>query len=219
VIYVYGICDPAITPPTLTRRGLGGARLRALERGGLAAVYSHHRSLRPRPTREFVLDHERVVESIMAHSTVLPLRFGTQLEHEDQLAALLAARRDELLRSLQRVRGKTELGLRMIPERPVCGRRTVRPTGRDYLLSRVRTHRLQQQAIHEVHEALAGLSEASCIREPARPPAILVAAYLIDAERVDEFRRRADQLARCQDGMQVIVTGPWPPYSFATERP
>jgi hypothetical protein len=165
-----------------------------------------------------VLHHERVVETIMANGTVLPLRFGTQLEREEQLAAQLAARHDELSRSLERVRGKAELGVRMIPKRPVSDRRAVETTGRGYLLARVRAHRRYQQAIREVHAALLALSRASCIRQSQKPPAVLVAAYLFDSERVAEFRRQADQLARRQPGMKVIVTGPWPPYSFAAER-
>jgi hypothetical protein len=217
MIYAYGICEPAAAAPTLRRRGLGGATLRALERNGLAAVYSRHRSLRPRPVPELVFAHERVVEAMMAQGAVLPLRFGTQLEREEMLEAVLAARRDELLRSLERVRGMSELGIRMIPERPSSGLRAVEPTGRGYLLARVRAHRRYQQAIGEVHVPLAALSAASRIREPPRPPAILVAAYLVDSKQVATFRLRADELAHRQAAMQVMVTGPWPPYSFATE--
>jgi hypothetical protein len=217
VIYAYGICEPAATAPTLRRRGLGGATLRALERGGLAAVYSRHRTLRPRPIPELVFIHERVVEAIMARGVVLPLRFGTHLEREEQLAAVLAARRDELLQSLERLRGKAELGIRMIPEGPNPGSRAAEPTGRGYLLARVRAQRRYQQSIRELHAALVELSAASCIRQPPRPPAILVAAYLVDAHRIADFRRQADRLAQRQAGMRVIVTGPWPPYSFASK--
>jgi hypothetical protein len=218
VIYAYGICEPAVAEPTLHRRGLGGATLRALERNGLAAVYSRHRSLRPRPIPELVFAHERVVEAIMARGAVLPLRFGTQLEREEQLAAVLAARRDELLRSLERVRGKAELGLRMIPERPNPDSRAIGPTGRGYLLARVRAHRRTQQAIRELHVPLAALSVASRVREPPRPPALLVASYLVDSNHVATFRLRAEQLAQRQAPMRVMVTGPWPPYSFAAEE-
>jgi hypothetical protein len=52
------------------------------------------------------------VEAIMARGPVLPLRFGTRLEHEDELADVLATRHDELMQSLERVRGRAELGLR-----------------------------------------------------------------------------------------------------------
>jgi hypothetical protein len=228
VIYAYGICEPAVAASTARRRGLGGATLRALEGKGLAAVYTRHRSLRPRPTPELVVEHERVVEAIMARGPVLPLRFGTQLEREDELSAVLAERRDELVRLLARVRGRTELGLRVIPEHsdaehpdpqhPDAGSLAVESSGSGYLLARVRAHRRAQQAIREIHVPLAELAVASRIREPPRAPAVLVAAYLVDSERVAEFQLRADELARGQSPTQMMVTGPWPPYSFATEE-
>jgi Gas vesicle synthesis protein GvpL/GvpF len=217
VIYVYGIREPAVTAPALRVRGMGGAALRVLERGGLAAVYSRHRTLRPRPLPRVVLHHERVVEAIMATGAVLPLRFGTQLEHEEELAALLAARRDELMRSLERVRGRTELGVRVIPLRPVTGTPAGPASGREYLLARVSAHRRHREAIDQVHAELGALAEASCTRPAGTAPAILVAAYLVDSARVAEFRRQADRLAGRPPGTRLMVTGPWPPYSFATE--
>jgi hypothetical protein len=202
----------------LRRRGLGGATLRAVERDGLAAVYSRHRSIHPRPAPKLIVHHERVVEAIMAWGAVLPLRFGTELAREQELADVLRDRRDELLRSLDHVRGSQELGVRVIPHDRPPGRRPTTTTGRDYLLARVREHGRRERAISEVHAELAAVSRSTRVRQP-RPPAILVGTYLVDAERVGEFRRRADQLAQRQAGVQITVTGPWPPYSFATEEP
>jgi hypothetical protein len=215
VIYAYGICERAAATAVVGRRGLGGARLRALQHAELGAVYSRHRSLRARPTSEFLFTYESVLEAIMAHGAVLPLRFGTELKGEDQLRAVLVDRHDELLRSLERVVGKAEFGIRVIPKRtlprgPARGR-----TGRGYLLARVRDRRSCLEAVREVDAALAAVSVASCIREARRPPAILAASYLVDSARVAEFRDRADQLARRQRAMNILVTGPWPPYSFA----
>ena len=218
MIYAYGICEGLAATAVVGRRGLGGARLRALERAELAAVYSRHRSLRPRATPQLLFAYESVLEAIMAHGAVLPLRFGTQFEREEQLGAVLVNRHDELLRSLERVRGRAEFGIRLIPRRaPPRGRARGR-TGSGYLLARVRDHRCYQEAIREVDAALAALSVASYIREPRRPPAILVASYLVDSARVMEFRQAADQLARCQEAMKMLVTGPWPPYSFVAEE-
>jgi hypothetical protein len=45
---------------------------------------------------------------------------------------------------------------------------------------------------------------------------LLNAAYLVDRERVDEFRRAVDDLAGERPPDSIVVTGPWPPYSFAT---
>jgi hypothetical protein len=113
-----------------------------------------------------VLAHERVLEAIMERGPVLPLRFGTELESEDELAAVLAERRDELARGLERVRGRVELGLRVLPA----------------------------------------------------PPAILVGSYLVAEDQIETFRARADELAARHRELQLVVTGPWPPYSFATEE-
>jgi Gas vesicle synthesis protein GvpL/GvpF len=197
---------------------LGGARVRALESDGLAAVYSRHRSLRARPSREGVLAHERVLEAIMERGPVLPLRFGTELESENDLAAVLDERRDELLRALERVRGRVELGLRVLPERRDGAARGGERSGREYLLARVDEHRRAERAAAELHPPLAALASASRLQEQPAPPAILVGSYLVAEDQIEAFRARVDELATRHRELQLVVTGPWPPYSFATEE-
>ena len=218
MIYAYGICEPEVAAASRRLRGLGGATLRTLEGDGVAAVYSRHRSLRPRPSLEFVLAHERVVEAIMSHGDVLPMRFGTQLASEERLAEALAERREALLRALERVHGHVELGLRVISESTSEGAHT-HQSGREYLLARAAQHRRADVAARELHAPLASLAAASVVRERPGPPAVLAAAYLVDHRRVDEFRARAEELAARQEQLRVVVTGPWPPYNFSAERP
>ena len=219
MIYAYGICERASATRLPPRRGLGRATLRALATDGLAAIFTRHRSFRPSMSRGMVLAHERVVEAMMDRGAVLPLRFGTQLEGEDALAAVLTERRDELLGALERVRGKVELGLRVIPQPGAdreLGARQL--SGRSYILARAREHRRRERAAVEVHRPLAELAAASTLRAHPMPPALLVAAYLVDAERVDEFRASAAEFEHHAAGAQVVVTGPWPPYNFVGEE-
>lgn len=219
MIYAYGICEPPAATPPPRLRGLGGATLRGLERAGLAAVYSRHRSLRPRPAPKLVLLHERVVEAIMASGPVLPLRFGTRLDHEERLAAVLDERRDELLRALERVRGRVELGLRVFPVRESATAPDPRArTGREYLLARAAEQRRADEAANHLHAPLAELAHASVVRERPAPPAVLTAAYLVEADRVADFSARADELGARHEQLQSVVTGPWPPYNFVTEE-
>jgi hypothetical protein len=218
MIYAYVIREAGAAAVAPSCRGFGGAAVRALQCDGLSALYSRHRSLRVRPTPESVRIHERVVEAAMTGGTVLPLRFGTQLEGEGELEAALDERRDELLRGLDRVRGCVELGLRVLPRDAGRGRGSrPRSSGREYLLGRVADQRDRQQAAQELHGPLARLAEASVVRRPA-PPATLVASYLVARDMVDEFRACADQLSQRQPDCRVMVTGPWPPYSFVPER-
>jgi hypothetical protein len=205
------------------QRGLGGAAVRELEHEGLTAVYSRHRQLRVRPSADLVLAHERVVESAMSRGTVLPLRFGTQFDRESDLLTALAERRAELVQSLDRVRGRVEIGLRVLPAAPPTGGPASvsvapggAPTGREYLLGRLGERRAGQHATRDLHRPLASLAQASVVRRP-RSPVLLVASYLVAVDDAPEFRRRAEELAGALAGVRVHVTGPWPPYSFVTK--
>jgi hypothetical protein len=198
-------------------RGLGGARLRMLRSDGLAAVYSRHHSLRPQPSRREVLAHERVLEAVMKRGPVLPLRFGTQLRSEQELEETLRERREELLQALERVRGRVELGLRVLGDRRQS-RRGDRESGRDFLLGRLAERRSAERAARHVHAPLADLAVASRVSEWPSPPAILVGSYLVDEGVVERFRSRANELAVRQPDLRVIVTGPWPPYGFTSEE-
>jgi hypothetical protein len=219
VIYVYAIGDAAALPQTPTGRGLGGARLRVLTRDGLAAVLSRHRTLRPEPSPGFLWAHETVVERLMAAGPVLPLRFGTVLDGEDALAATLAERRDELAAGLERVRGRVELGVRVLgaAQRSRSARPTGPQSGHAYLMARREAHRRAEQEAAAVHAPLAAAAHDARLRAPAPPPAILAAAYLVDRGAVAAFRARVDALAAARADVAIACTGPWPPYSFVPE--
>ena len=45
---------------------------------------------------------------------------------------------------------------------------------------------------------------------------VLNGAYLVDADRVDDFADLVQELAPRHPGIQVELTGPWPPYSFTS---
>ncbi|MBV8734706.1 MAG: GvpL/GvpF family gas vesicle protein [Solirubrobacterales bacterium] len=212
MIHAYLICEPATAAPLPKRRGLRGAKLRATTAEGLAAVYSSHRSFGASP--ELVLAHERVIEAVMERGPVLPLRFGTRLEHERDLVAFMGARRAELLAAIDRVRGRVEMGLRVIPRVRRGGQRDETSSGRAYLLERVEKHRLSERAKREVHLPLTRLATADVVATRVTPPAILAASYLVPADRVENFRTAAGRLAAGVAEVQSFVTGPWPPYSF-----
>ena len=216
MIYLYAIGDAAEIPPEPDGRGIGGAPLHVLARDGLAAVLSRHRTLRPEPSPELLWAHEAVVERLMARATVLPLRFGTVLDGDEALAATLAERDDELAAGLERVRGRVELGVRVLgapqPSRPPGAQ-----SGRAYLMARRDAHHRAEREAAEVHAPLAAEAHDARLRAPAPPPAILAAAYLVDRGAVGAFRARVGALAAARSDVEIACTGPWPPYSFVPE--
>jgi hypothetical protein len=158
-----------------------------------------------------------VLEAIMERGPVLPMRFGAQIEGEEELTNALEERQEALRDALERVRGRLELGVRVLSEHDASSRAGA-TTGRDYLLGRVEAHRRGEQAARELHNPLAELAVAARTSEQPSPPAIMVGSYLVEETDVEAFRRRAEALARGRDDVRVVVTGPWPPYSFSGEE-
>ncbi|MFI0481354.1 GvpL/GvpF family gas vesicle protein [Actinomadura sp. 9N215] len=111
---------------------------------------------------------------------------------------------------------------------PPPGTGTGDGVGTAYLRRRQRERRRREDAgrlaaerAGDVHAALAGHAAASRHHPPQDPrlsgrpaPQILNAAYLLDDEQVEGFLTVARTAAERLPGIEVEVTGPWPPYSF-----
>jgi Gas vesicle synthesis protein GvpL/GvpF len=196
MIELYAITDdPAPPEPPL----------RAVRSDGLTALCApaEQRELTP----EVLWRHEAVVESLMGDRDLLPLRFGTLVEDDEAAVRALDERREELKTSLDRVRGAVELAVRA--ETVAAGERMPSgATGAEYL--RAKAHR--SEAARLLHEPLAFLARESVVKPGSE---LLRAAYLVDREAVDGFVGLVRRLQETHDGLRVLCTGPWPPYSFA----
>jgi hypothetical protein len=222
VIWVYGICErPELPPPR--RRGLAQAPLDGVREGELLAVISRHAHPPGDPALDALWVHERVVERMMADRAVLPMRFGSKLPDEAALRDVLATRQQELLATLERVRGRIEVGVRAMQpvggdpasnnSRPVASV-PIAATGREYLEAKLRDGRRVEREAAALHEPLASLAVAVS-RQPGRAPdELLRASYLIEAPVLARFRATVERLQRTHPGAAILCTGPWPPYSF-----
>jgi gas vesicle protein GvpL/GvpF len=213
VIYAYAVCHRDAVDPPPRRRGFGGAALRVAVVDGLAAVYTRHRTLRPRPSPEAMWTHERTVQKLMDRGTVLPMRFGAVLEDEAALIEALTARRDGLVTCLEQVRGRVELGVRVVADRGAGPDRDAED-GRAYLLARVEQYRRAEQAARDVHAPLARLACDSRVQSRTVAPTLFAGAYLVERDAVQAFRAEVDRAAVVVPGVRAVCTGPWPPYSF-----
>src|SRR4051794_16963853 len=90
--------------------GIGGASVKAVSQGELAALTSPIESTKVRARRRDLLSHSEVLSAALEHGTVLPLRFGVVFESEAALIGdFLHARHDELVGLLRRFDGRVEL--------------------------------------------------------------------------------------------------------------
>jgi hypothetical protein len=155
---------------------------------------------------------------------------------------MLEREHDYLVDALQRLAGHTELGVKVYAAAPrtlrdqdndLGARRREGPQARaggDYL--RQRSAQLQrhadadaalEHACSEIHERLARLAVEAKLN-PLQPPELskredqmlLNGVYLVAWDAFDEFREAVCRLSEEHgvEGLQVELTGPWPPYNF-----
>ncbi|MBM3474238.1 MAG: GvpL/GvpF family gas vesicle protein [Armatimonadetes bacterium] len=240
MIWLYAVTDrpEAPLPPV---RGIEAEELSAIACDAIAAVVSRCARQPMPPTEANVLTHEAVLECLMSDRTVLPARFGCVASDERCARDALVDRYTWCLEALRRLRGRVELGVRILWDpgteegqastrrpQPPGGRPDGSPpgSGRAYLLARLdeerqwEAQRSRAQALASaVHEPLAELAAESSYRLLVTPRMVLAGAYLVECSRVDDFRRRAQDLAFSRPDLDLLCTGPWPPYSFVTDRP
>ena len=199
MIELYAITDDP-TPPD--------PPLRAVRCDGLTALCAPAEPRQGEPTPDALWHHEEVVEALMEERDLLPVRFGTLVSDEDAAARAVTERREELAASLDRVRGAVELAVRAHThghdEAPVAA------TGIEYMQAKAR----RVEAARLLHEPLDFLARRSVLLPG---PELLRAAYLVDRDMVDRFVALVRRLEESHADLDVVCTGPWPPYSFAEQ--
>jgi hypothetical protein len=248
-VWVYGIAK-SMDPEWFSGvDGVGGGRIRTLRAAGLTAAVTtvslaefgaealcgHLEDLAWLESTARV--HHRVIEIAAGNAPVVPLRLATVYCGDDRVAAMMAARDEELAAALGRVSGRTEWGVKAyaadVPgqDRPVQMARddsAARP-GVAYLRQRRRQLDAGDQAkraavasAERIHAELGRLAAAADLRLPQDPQLsgqrermILNGAYLVDDERSAEFEAAVHHVADQHSPVRIELTGPWPPYSFA----
>jgi hypothetical protein len=187
--------------------------LRHVAVGSIGAVVQRV-SRGPRPSERAMREFDRVVASIAATvPALLPARFGTTFADVEELTAILKARQPALRRALRHVRGRVQMTTRVV---------TVKAQGpRPKLQSQVRSgaEYLRRRAAEREVPGFPPLRAAvrRWVRDEHVEQRNSVASvyHLIPRASVPAYRR-ALQSAADDAGLRVIVSGPWPPYAFAT---
>lgn len=176
--------------------------------------------------------HHAVVEAMAdAGLVVLPVRLFTIFSSEEAARATMTGMRGPMRRAFDRVRGKQEWVLRIgkpdparmhaaVPEptSPASGTSFLKAKADQRRDTAMRAERTQSDAA-ACYDALALLAGESH-RRPLEAGATLLldAAFLVSPAQVERMKDAlTDAAARLlADGCAVSLTGPWPPYSFAS---
>lgn len=205
MIHVYAITDGLEAVPDVD--GIDDEPPRRLRCDDFELVVTEH-DANVEPSEAAVLAHARVVEALLsAADALLPARFGLDFADRAALEAAVRERTPKLAESLERVRGRVELGVRVVGEQPDAG---PAETGREYLEAR----RQEVGIVDDVHETLAGQARAASLGRSGGQ-LVLSGAYLVGPEGIPDFLRAVEELEAAHPRLSFALTGPWPPYSFA----
>ena len=183
-------------------------------------------------TMDAVLQHEVVVEAVRQRGPALPVRFGTLFRDAPSVASALAERYDVLEADLRRVGNKVEMSLTAIwragslgdaPHDGSVGQaeRAEQSAGARYLRARAaelrREEGLKERARtvgEELDRVLGGHSLERRVSLLPKAGVAIRAAYLLAPGGVGAFRAAFESIRGTSSEIRVLLTGPWPPYSF-----
>jgi len=222
--------------------GIGsGARVYTVNHNDLAAVVSDTPIVIYDPTRENVLAHEFVNETVMKEFTVIPMSFGTVFRSEDDVTELLRSTYQAFSDVLDKMQDKIEFGLKVLWDREKVIANLEREndeisrlkdeisrhTTTSTYFARIQLGRLVDSALEEmssryvadIHDALKPVAVASRSNKPIGDKMIMNAAFLVDREKTKTFDDQISDIAKkYENKLSFLYTGPWPPYNFVNIR-
>ena len=238
--YVYCIIQ-ASEPLRFGALGIGAepADVHTVNYRDIAAVVSDTPIEVHDPTRENVLAHERVNETVMRKHTVIPMSFGTVFKTSDDIVELLRSAYDAFHDVLDKMQDKLEFGLKVLWDREVMVREIenqdedVRRLKQEISAQKGSTYfaRMQygrlvaaaleahsEKYLAEIFEALRDVAVASRANKPIGDKMIMNAAFLVSRDKEQAFDQRVKEIGARFDKLTFKYTGPWPPYNFVNIR-
>ena len=187
--------------------------------------------------------HEAVVEQVMGHSPVLPVRFGTLFSSQESLAEFLARHRQTISQFLERMAHQEEWSVKGLLDREQAARAlasaslaaqqeklaTLPPGTRYFQERRIRAAAEKELSLwlndtnRQVASDLSKQASDFCecpvvLREAAESgtEVVLNWAFLLPKSATEAFRLQIDQVNEnhASRGLVFELSGPWPPYRF-----
>ncbi len=239
VLYLYGITQ-GTQPLPVTIRGVDGtSAVEPLENSGFTcwvsrvdAVEFGDKLPHNMENLEWLADasvrHQRVVAAIHDRQAVLPARFGVVFVNEASLAEDIASRKAALKTSFRRTSDADEWGIKVFAQpRTAPAAATQARSGKEYLqrksaMLQAKPSRTLEPEIKQFTEEVANLVTASAEggKVGAGQPGLRwQSSVLLPRSRRAKFQSLLARFARkFADRFRVECTGPWPPYSFVSDK-
>jgi hypothetical protein len=183
--------------------------------------------------------HEALVEHLAKNGTVVPMKLFTLFRSDERALEHVAKERKRIDRLVERIEGREEWGLRVLLDEVAALRRardeagaiSAGAPGAAFLLRKKKEHEAAREVIDRARDradALFDLLAARTDDARRRPPppgevgkrVLLDAAFLLPRKKSKAFQALVRGEAKKLTGRdyQLTLTGPWPAYTFVSER-
>lgn len=205
---------------------------------GLLAVLEEVNLARVTVNTENAMQYAKVIEELHQHYDLLPARYGTVMETIDAVVCMLEKHRKELEENLQRVKNKEEFSLKVfwdykkgseaIRMKPEHNRTDVRisPAGEKesaaYLFEKIKAYRFEnalleyaEQLCEEIRRATEAFNPDIKFKKLPSQSLLVDAVFLQKKGLKADFIQSVNRINERHENFRFLLTGPWPPYSFA----
>lgn len=238
--YVYGLVKAdAELPPGLDGLGPSG-RVSTIAHKRIAAIVSDVPTDRPLGTRQDLMAHERVLDTVAERTAVLPMRFPAVVEEAGVVDELLAPHEERFVEALTQLDGVVQFTLKgRFEQEPVL--REIAEADDEIMALRDRVNGLPEDATYydrirlgelvvtamqqrrdevgpRVLERLRPFAADISLRRLAQPDEVVNASFLVERDRAKQFDDAVDEVGRDLDGrVRFRLVGPLAPYDFVPE--
>ncbi|HWR37095.1 MAG TPA: GvpL/GvpF family gas vesicle protein [Clostridia bacterium] len=190
-----------IHPPAF---GVREATIHDLSAAGLRCFYSEMDGMPTAETvREDALQFHEFVHAAFAQGTVIPFRFVTLLESEDELEAFLRRKAEAYVPALERLEGTVQFEMRISNKSPEQVEETATEDSRE-----------RQAALHDAAAALQQAAGDLALGWHTRNDEEHARCYgLVRRDSAQALREKLSKVALPPE-IRVVMSGPWPPSEF-----
>jgi hypothetical protein len=230
----YGIIDSSsqINKPIY---GLEGASVYNIPYCDIGAVVSEFTEPRQSKTESSVLAHEEVIERLMEHFTVLPVRFHTVFDGRDGVISMMQSYYKNFRNNLDRLRNKVEFGIKVIwPSDKIRehiintyrkNNKTVSipddSSNKKFIREKFEKYRIDEEFEKKADKFIevmdiffSKFAAEKKLKRLKTENLLLDAVYLVKRDRQDDFKEAFEHIKGPHTGFKFLFSGPWPPYNF-----
>jgi len=231
-LYLYGIIDSS-GQIKQSIYGLEGAGVYNIPFCDIGAAVSEICRPPQDITEDAVLEHESIVEKLMADFTVLPVRFQTVIEGRDNLLSMMRSYYKDFKDNMERLHNKFEFGIKVIWPADKIKENIIKALKKEKKLDldsssgkRFMKEKFEKYKIDKEFEAKADkfiivmdifFSKFAVEKENKKLKTenlLLDAVYLVEKDKERNFREAFEHVKSSRPDFKYLFSGPWPAYNF-----